>query len=93
MPTSWSPTGRIGEGTTGRPLLHARAIENQAYVVGINRVGEGDGLVYAGDSRIVDPWGEALATGAGKETLLLADLDPAVVRHARETFPVRRDRR
>jgi predicted amidohydrolase len=74
-------------------LLHARAIENQAYVVGINRVGEGDGLVYAGDSRIVDPWGEALATGAGKETLLLADLDPAVVRHARETFPVRRDRR
>jgi len=74
-------------------LLHARAIENQAYVVGINRVGDGDGLVYAGDSRIVDPWGEALATAAGKETLLLADVDPAVVRQARETFPVRRDRR
>ena len=74
-------------------LLHARAIENQAYVVGINRVGEGDGLVYKGDSRIVDPWGEAIATAASKETLLLADVDPAVVRHARESFPVLRDRR
>jgi len=74
-------------------LLHARAIENQAYVVGVNRVGEGDGLVYKGDSRIVSPWGEAVAAAAGQETLLLADVDPAVVRHARETFPVLRDRR
>lgn len=74
-------------------LLHARAIENQAYVVGINRVGEGDGLVYQGDSRVVDPWGEAIATAAGRETLLLADLDPAVVAHARQSFPVLHDRR
>ena len=74
-------------------LLRARAIENQAYVVGINRVGEGDGLVYKGDSRVVDPWGEAIATASGKETLLLAEVDPAVVRQARESFPVLRDRR
>lgn len=74
-------------------LLHARAIENQAYVVGINRVGEGDGLFYQGDSRVVDPWGEAIAAAAGRETLLLADLDPAVVAHARQSFPVLRDRR
>jgi predicted amidohydrolase len=74
-------------------LLHARAIENQAYVIGINRVGEGDGLVYKGDSRIVDPWGEALATAAGTETLLLAEVDEDVVRQARESFPVLRDRR
>jgi predicted amidohydrolase len=74
-------------------LLHARAIENQAYVVGVNRVGEGDGLVYAGDSRIVDPWGEAVAAAAGQETLLVADVDPGVVRQARESFPVLRDRR
>ena len=39
-------------------LLVARAIENQAYVVGVNRVGEGGGLTYAGDSRIIDPLGE-----------------------------------
>jgi omega-amidase len=74
-------------------LLAARAIENQAYVVGVNRVGEGDGLVYAGDSRIVDPWGEVLAAAAGQETMLLADLDPGVVKKARETFPTFPDRR
>ena len=38
-------------------LLQARAIENQAYVVGVNRVGSGGGSEYAGDSRIVDPAG------------------------------------
>ena len=43
-------------------LLRARAIENQAYVVGVNRVGTGDGLTYAGDSVIVDPLGETAAS-------------------------------
>ena len=74
-------------------LLCARAIENQAYVIGVNRVGEGGGLAYAGDSRVIDPWGEILASAAGSETMLLADIDPAVVADARETFPVLRDRR
>lgn len=74
-------------------LLRARAIENQAYVVGINRVGEGGTIEYTGDSRIIDPWGEILAGGAGTETMLLADLDPSVVTGARETFPVLADRR
>jgi len=74
-------------------LLHARAIENQAYVIGVNRVGTGDGLPYVGDSRIVDPWGEALATAAGSETLILAEVDAARVREAREALPVLRDRR
>ncbi len=74
-------------------LLQARAIENQAYVVGVNRVGEGDGLVYQGDSRVVDPGGEIIASAASRETLILADLDPAVVAHARESLPFLRDRR
>lgn len=74
-------------------LLQARAIENQAYVVGVNRVGRGGQLDYTGDSRIVDPWGEVLASGAGGETMLLAEVDPAVVRDAREKFPFLRDRR
>lgn len=74
-------------------LLQARAIENQAYVVGVNRVGHGNGLDYSGDSRIVDPWGEVLAAAAGRETMLLADLRPEVVRDAREKFPVLKDRR
>ena len=74
-------------------LLVARAIENQAYVVGVNRVGEGDGLVYAGDSRIVDPLGEVLAAGARTEALLVAEVDPAQVAAVRERFPFLQDRR
>lgn len=74
-------------------LLQARAIENQAYVVGVNRVGHGNGLDYSGDSRIVDPWGEVLAAAAGGETMVLADVRPEVVRDARERFPVLKDRR
>jgi predicted amidohydrolase len=76
-----------------RALLDARAIENQAYVVGVNRVGEGGQLRYAGDSRIVDPLGEVLVSAAGTETILLADLDPQVVRDARERLPFLPDRR
>jgi predicted amidohydrolase len=74
-------------------LLVARAIENQAYVVGVNRVGDGGGLHYAGDSRIVDPLGEVLAAGAGGETILLADVDPAVVAETRRRYPFLDDRR
>jgi predicted amidohydrolase len=74
-------------------LLTARAIENQTYVVGVNRVGHGNGLEYTGDSRVVDPWGETLVAAAAAETMLLADLRPEVVRDAREKFPVLKDRR
>jgi predicted amidohydrolase len=74
-------------------LLRARAIENQAYVVGVNRVGRGADLDYVGDSMIVDPWGEVLAHGAKSEALLLAEVDAEVVRQARSAFPVLADRR
>lgn len=74
-------------------LLQARAIENQAYVVGVNRVGHGSGVDYSGDSRIIDPWGEILAAAAGGETMLLADIKPSAVQDARDKFPVLKDRR
>jgi predicted amidohydrolase len=76
-----------------RVLLEARAVENQAYVVGVNRVGSGGKLDYTGDSRIVDPLGEVLAGGAGGETILLADVDPKVVRDVRASLPFLPDRR
>ena len=79
--------------THWQALLVARAIENQAYVVGVNRVGDGGGLHYAGDSRIVDPLGEVLAAGAGGETILLADVDPDVVAETRKRYPFLADRR
>lgn len=47
-------------------LLVARAIENQAYVAGINRVGTGGGIRYSGDSAIISPLGETLASGAAE---------------------------
>jgi predicted amidohydrolase len=74
-------------------LLRARAIENQAYVVGVNRVGSGGGLDYTGDSAIVDPLGEVLVSGAGGETMLFADLDPAMVASTRDHFRFLQDRR
>jgi predicted amidohydrolase len=74
-------------------LLRARAIEDQAYVVGVNRVGEGGGIGYSGDSRIVDPLGNELATASGAEALLVVDVEPARVAEVRREFPFLADRR
>ncbi len=74
-------------------LLRARAIENQAYVVGVNRVGSGGSLDYSGDSAIIDPLGEVLASGAGGETVLFADIDTAHVAATRDHFRFLQDRR
>jgi predicted amidohydrolase len=79
--------------THWRALLTARAIENQAYVVGVNRVGEASRLSYAGDSMVVDPLGEPLATAAHTETTLSALIDAATVAKVRAEFPFLPDRR
>ncbi|HEY1433838.1 MAG TPA: carbon-nitrogen family hydrolase [Thermoanaerobaculia bacterium] len=76
-----------------RTLLRARAIENLCYVAGVNRVGEGGKLRYAGDSAVISPWGEVLVEGSADEAVLVCDVDPAVVRDARAKFPALRDRR
>lgn len=90
VPANWPASRRLH----WQALLQARAIENQAYVVGCNRVGTaGDGTDHAGDSRVVDPMGELLATAAGAETIVLADLDPAVVTATRTRFAFLGDRR
>ena len=89
VPANWPEARRVHWQT----LLQARAIENQAYVIGCNRVGEGGGLSYSGDSRIVDPLGELLATAARTESILLADISAATVAATRERFQFLRDRR
>jgi predicted amidohydrolase len=73
-------------------LLRARAIENQAYVAGVNRVGSGGGLDYAGGSVIVDPWGDVVAEAGERETTILADVDPRRVADVRGRFPFLSDR-
>jgi predicted amidohydrolase len=90
VPANW-PSPRRQHWQT---LLQARAIENQAYVVGCNRVGTaGDGTDHAGDSRIASPMGELLATAAGIETLVLADVDPVEVAATRDRLRFLLDRR
>ena len=89
VPANWPASRRLH----WRTLLQARAVENQAYVAGINRVGTGDGLDYAGDSMIVDPRGEILAAAARREAIILTEVDPAFVRATREEFPFMADRR
>jgi predicted amidohydrolase len=85
------PASRSVHWTT---LLRARAIENQAYVLGVNRVGTGGRIEYSGDSCIVDPFGEVLAAGeAGTEQTITADIDAVRVADVRTTYPFLRDRR
>jgi predicted amidohydrolase len=90
VPANWPSPRRLH----WQALLQARAIENQAYVVGCNRVGAaGDGTEHVGDSRIVSPMGELLATAAGVETIVLADVDPAEVTATRDRLRFLPDRR
>jgi predicted amidohydrolase len=74
-------------------LLRARAIENQAYVVGVNRVGDGGRLHYCGDSMIIDPFGEIVAQASETETIITANVDPDRVRAIRAEYPFLQDRR
>ncbi|MEL6670964.1 MAG: amidohydrolase [Bacteroidota bacterium] len=73
-------------------LLHARAIENQAYVIGVNRVGEDpNGLSYSGSSMILDHMGDRMAYETETPQLLQAELDPAPMDRYREKFPIWQD--
>lgn len=88
VPANWPESRR----THWMTLLRARAIENQAYVVGVNRVGEGGGLAYCGDSRIIDPLGnETVATDG--ESIAYAEVSPQNVAEVRARFPFLQDRR
>ncbi len=75
-----------------RILLQARAIENQAFVVGCNRVGKFKKLEYFGHSMLIDPWGEILAEGEEEEGLIMADFDLDQAVKVREKMTVYQDR-
>ena len=74
-------------------LLPARAIENQCFVVGVNRVGKGGDHTFSGGSAIIDPMGQVLAHGGDREGILLADIDPGKVEEVRAAMPFLQDRR
>lgn len=72
-------------------LLQARAIENQAYVVGVNRMGAEPEYSYAGRSVVVDPHGVIIADAGEREHLLSARIDSEIVHDWRRDFPALRD--
>jgi omega-amidase len=71
-----------------RTLLRARAIENLAYVIGVNRVGvDGNNHPYSGDSAVIDPVGEPLVELGPVEQVVTLKIDPSPLLAHRERFP------
>ena len=75
-----------------KALLQARAIENQCYIIGVNRVGiDGNGLSYSGDSSIIDPWGTVIFQKSTQACIYTGDLSYDILQQSRESFPVWKD--
>ncbi len=73
-------------------LLRARAIENQAYVAGVNRVGDdGNGTAHAGDSAVLDFTGQPLLELHAEARPATVPLDLAALRNWRDKFPAHLD--
>jgi predicted amidohydrolase len=75
-----------------KTLLTARAIENQCYVIGVNRVGnDGNQISYSGDSMVIDALGNTLYHKAGEEDIITIVLKKEPLQEIREKFPFWRD--
>ncbi|RYY99805.1 MAG: amidohydrolase [Chitinophagaceae bacterium] len=75
-----------------KTLLQARAIENQCYVIGVNRVGEdGNGIYHSGDSMVIDPMGEVLYHKAHEEDAFTITLDKTHLEAVRQKLPFWKD--
>jgi omega-amidase len=75
-----------------KTLLQARAIENQCYVIGVNRVGtDGRGLDYAGESMIVGPAGDIIKILGDKEEIFSYSLDRERLEDFRTKYPFWKD--
>jgi len=71
-----------------KTLLEARAIENQCYVVGVNRVGkDGNGFSYSGDSTVIDPKGTILFRKSHEEAVKTITLSASALAEYRKAFP------
>lgn len=88
VPAQW-PTARLQH---WKILLQARAIENQFYVVAVNRTGQDSANEFPGHSFIIDPWGEILYEGSTNEEFVVTEIDLARVEDVRSKVPVFEDR-
>jgi omega-amidase len=78
--------------TAWKTLLQARAIENQCYVVGVNRVGnDGNAIDHSGDSLVIDPLGDILYHKKDEEDIFTITLNKDYLQSTREKFPFWRD--
>jgi omega-amidase len=78
--------------TAWKTLLQARAIENQCYVIGVNRVGEdGNGIYHSGDSMVIDPLGNILYHKENEEDAFTITLEKETIDDMRKKFPFWRD--
>ena len=85
---SW-PTPRVDAWSA---LLRARAIENQCYVAGVNRMGTDPACEYSGGSAIIDPYGKTMAECPWScESEVTAEIDMEKLAAFREKFPVLND--
>lgn len=83
------PEARID---TWNALLKARAIENEAYVIGINRIGsDGNGLFYPGNSQVIDYKGNEIGNCGTDEQILTITISKKELQKFRERFPVWKD--
>jgi predicted amidohydrolase len=78
--------------TAWKTLLQARAIENQCYVIGVNRVGDdGNGIYHSGDSMVIDPLGEVLYHKQDEEDIFSITLQKEQLTEVRQRFQFWRD--
>ncbi|WP_043932551.1 carbon-nitrogen family hydrolase [Bacillus sp. EB01] len=89
VPAEW-PSTRIDH---WQILLQARAIENQCFIVAVNRVGSDPNNQFNGHSMVIAPWGELLLSRKTEEGIYYVDIDLQEVDRVRKTIPVFQDRR
>ena len=84
------PIKRIG---AWKALLQARAIENQCYVIGLNRIGiDGNGLHYPGESCIIGPLGDIMYSKPELDDIVTIQLDKHLLNDLRASFPFQKDK-
>lgn len=93
VPANWS----MPRTEQFKVLLKARAIENQCYIAGINRIGKVNEFIYDGASEVFDPYGKScsydLKGDDNNSNLIVADINVDIVRKYRNEFKVKNDRK